>query len=157
MFGRKSEPVATPTPVSTYESYEKKMAADMRKDRAESSAREEARWTALVASDEAQQAAAKTTVPLVKLRSYRAGEYLCYGTVELPVAYIASIEITEPGSVPKKVFGHSFGYGAEFYATEHPACIAVKTTAGVVHQIKTSCWEVDALLDALLKAWRGRQ
>jgi hypothetical protein len=133
---------------------ERRMATEREAERKRRNREEEEKLARIVAEDEAERLAARDFIPNVRVEKYKSGAFLCYETTELPVRFIASITVKTPGHAPEKRFMPSYGYGPDFLAEKYEGRIDITMIGGSVHSIKCSRWHVDALLDALLTAWR---
>lgn len=119
---------------------------------------EEDRLARYVAADELDRHDARAFVPLVTIRQFEAGAFLCYRELEVPRRFIESIEpgifasIGSPGGngiAPHKSYLHpSHAVKAE--------CAGVRLTmhSGQSHTIKCNRWQTDILLATLRDAWK---
>ena len=120
--------------------------------------RNEDRLARYIAADDLDRHDAQSFVPDVSVRKFVAGDFLCYGELELPRGFIGSIE---PGQYAG-IFSRG-GNSVTPHLSLHPGvgavkarCAGVKITmhSGQTHTISCNRWQTDILLDALRDGWK---
>jgi len=141
--------------------------ADRRKAQAAAfDAEQKAKYDAFVADDERDRVESQSWEPEVTIKPGKVSSYICFDGVELPASFIESITVQSSGAGPyMRAFPrwyteanttYTFGGAPSANHAFGPSKSSIKITtiSGQEHGIQISRHKADALIAALLKAWR---